>query len=449
MPRKDLVIVVPGIMGTVLKHGDIPVWDTSAATLVRDLRRFADFTERLRLPPGLGDHAPDPPSVLATGGLIGGWHLWPGMWIGGGYHTFVQWLHDRFRPHGRVVEFGYDWRLSNRLTAGRLKEFVRTSLDAWRHDSGQPDAKAVLVCHSMGGLIARHYVNALGDEQTTACIITLGTPFSGSVNAVRSLSGSVRLMPERLVETMLTFPSLRQLLPTFRCVRKPSGMEAIGAAGLPGICSDMIADAVKLRAEGAPRDDGPPLYVFGGKRHSTLAGVESTPAGLEFHHTWLNSRDGRLIDEEPGGDGTVPRFAAIPPEWSGDAGSHFRATRHSRLVNDKELRDRIADIIEPVDPREYLDAEAEFGLDLPDLVRSGRRFPVRALADRSDLRLTIQVADLRGAPVDELSGVPLNPDGEGSYHADLVLPTGVWQIEAVLAGTAATSSGDLVVATDL
>jgi len=449
MPTDDLIVFVPGIMGTVLKRDNVTLWDTSISTLLRDLGKFTAFTEQLRLPEGLGDNAPGLPSALTVGPLVGGWHVWPGKWIGGGYREFEKWLCGRFPADGRVVSFGYDWRLSIRFTAGLLKEFTRKALDDWRRASGQPDAKVVLVCHSMGGLIARHYVNALGDEQTTARIITLGTPYTGSVNAVRSLSGSVPLVPERLTRTMLTFPSVRQLLPTFRCVRTSTGMEAIGAEGLPDITADMVMDAFKLRAEGAPRPDGPPVHVLGGYRHSTLAGVHARPdRALDFYNTWLEVDDGRTTEVELGGDGTVPRFAAVPSEWSEDAAAVFRASRHSQLVNNDVLRERIADTVDRLDPRQFLTPETVFGLDIPDVVRSGDPFEVRALADDPALRLTIAVSEPDGTPRRELSGAPVNPDGTGSYRAEITLPTGVWQVAAVLSGTPPTRAGELVVATD-
>lgn len=442
----NLVIVVPGIMGTVLRRGQVPLWDTSVSAMLRNLTTFASFTEQLRLPEDLGDAEPEPPYVLEYGELLRGWHVWPGKWIGGGYHEFVNWLHKRFPAHRRVVEFGYDWRLSIRLNAARLSDFTRTSLDEWRLLSGRPDARAVLVCHSMGGLIARYYVNCLGDDHRVARIVTLGTPFAGSVNTVRTLVGGVRLVPDSLIETMLTFPSVRQLLPTFRCVRTPTGMQAIGSSGLPGISSQMIQDAFTLRAESAPHPDAPPTVVLGGSRHSTIAGVQLAPDCLVFHHTWLeSSEDGRYIEVDHGGDATVPRFAAVPSEWDDDSAAQFVSTRHSRLVNDEALRHRVADAVDGLDPRAFLDRENSFGLDLPDVASASETVLVRAFADREDLRLSVEVRDLRGNVLSDCSGRPLNADGAGGYLAELRLPEGVWNVEAVLSGTPEVRSGDVIV----
>jgi triacylglycerol esterase/lipase EstA (alpha/beta hydrolase family) len=42
-------------------------------------------------------------------------------------------------------------------------------------------AQVALVCHSMGGLVARAYLRAYGDE-AVACVVTLGSPHRGTVH---------------------------------------------------------------------------------------------------------------------------------------------------------------------------------------------------------------------------------------------------------------------------
>jgi len=56
--------------------------------------------------------------------------------------------------------FPYDWRRDNRISAKRLESSVRAWLKAWQETSGATDAKLVLIAHSMGGLVARSFVNA-------------------------------------------------------------------------------------------------------------------------------------------------------------------------------------------------------------------------------------------------------------------------------------------------
>ena len=58
--------------------------------------------------------------------------------------------------------------------------------------SGNADAKLVLIGHSMGGLIARYFVECLGGWQVTRTLMTLGTPHRGSLNAVGFLEQGMK-----------------------------------------------------------------------------------------------------------------------------------------------------------------------------------------------------------------------------------------------------------------
>jgi pimeloyl-ACP methyl ester carboxylesterase len=58
--------------------------------------------------------------------------------------------------------------------ARRLKEFLR------KHVRG---GKIDLVCHSMGGVVSRMYLQELGGHRRVERCITLGTPHRGTYNA--------------------------------------------------------------------------------------------------------------------------------------------------------------------------------------------------------------------------------------------------------------------------
>lgn len=44
--------------------------------------------------------------------------------------------------------------------------------------------KIIIVAHSMGGLVARYYIQSMGGRQTVAKVIALATPHSGTLVAV-------------------------------------------------------------------------------------------------------------------------------------------------------------------------------------------------------------------------------------------------------------------------
>lgn len=112
--------------------------------------------------------------------------------------------------------FDYDWRLSNRYTARQLAERVETWLGEWRERTGDPTARVCFLCHSMGGLIVRYYLEVLGGRDIATRLLTLGTPFSGAVKAVRALTGDtfakIPHVGDRITQLAQSFPSVGQLL---------------------------------------------------------------------------------------------------------------------------------------------------------------------------------------------------------------------------------------------
>jgi len=74
----------------------------------------------------------------------------------------------------------------------------------------------------MGGLLARYFLEVLGGRQVTRTLITIGTPYQGSVNALTELVNglSVGLGPlhVELTKFIRSLPSVYQLLPTYPCL---------------------------------------------------------------------------------------------------------------------------------------------------------------------------------------------------------------------------------------
>ena len=442
----DLIILVPGIMGSVLKQGDVPVWNSSVFAATRTVTRFGRQMEALTLPTGLGDSAPDPTHSLNATGLIGGWHVWPGVWIGAGYHGIMTKLQEWYPEPYQFQVFPYDWRLSNRLTAARLKSFTESALEHWRSLPNNRDAEVVFVCHSMGGLIARYYVNALDGHQICRRIITMGTPFSGSTKAVRALAGDFPKCPERLLAAMLSMPSLHQLLPSFRCVRRGHETMTLADCPIPGIASGMAADASALHSESVDPNARTPVHAFAGRFQSTLTCVEVNGASRAYRKTWPVQKNGVWAEEDFGGDATVPSFAATPTEWGDDTGTEYHGARHGALPNRPRLLAALHRKIENLAPASFLEADFEFGLDLPDVVEAGTPVPVRVNpTDQADaLNFRASARNLKGEV--EIRNMALRPDGSGGYAAELPLPAGTWHVEVALTGQAArTTVADLVV----
>jgi pimeloyl-ACP methyl ester carboxylesterase len=329
----DVVVVVPGIMGSTLarRQGDrlIPVWAPSTGGLINAIRTLGGSIRSLKLLEDVGDG--DPNDGIEPTGLMPDIHVLPGLWsVNLGYSRLVGWLLKNFhlflhdpdagfaddnRPIPNLVCFAYDWRLSNRLNAERLKTTVEPVLTSWRAQGGQlEDAQLVFICHSMGGLVARWYVERLGGAGVTRKVVTIGTPHRGSVKALEGLVNGVQkgLGPFgiRLTDMARSFPSMYELLPAYRCVEDGEDLRAPHEIALPELISDRVRRARmdfhdKLSASPTRITDGYDLHPIVGTRQPTWATVKI--------------ENGRVVPsyfidgEDLGGDGTVCRLAAVPP----------------------------------------------------------------------------------------------------------------------------------------
>jgi Lecithin:cholesterol acyltransferase len=443
----DLLVVIPGITGSALRQGDRVLWDTSVAAILGGLAGTGRALEAMRLPEGLGDDEPHPEHRLEPAGLIKGWHVWPGFWAGAGYGRLLQRLRALHPDQGRLVPFAYDWRLSNRITARRLKDRVEAELARWRERPGHGDAKVVYVCHSMGGLVARYYLEVLGGRETARRLVTIGTPYSGSVKAIRALTGGlVRLLPgvdDRLVEVARTLPAVHQLLPTYRCVDTGADPVTLLDADLPDLPTPAARDAHRLQRDisEAIEANGPPpyeRYAFGGRRQPTDQSVSSTPRGLRF------LRQQRGVNHT--GDGTVPLFSSVAVEDATTAAGVYHAARHSGLQRNELLLDQVVDKVNGVDLGATLAPPYELALDVPEVAPAGTAIPLRVEAEPVDLLLHARVEDTDGVAFDH--HIPVRPDGHGAYTTTLELPPGTWHVEVgTVAPTPPARVGEVVVVT--
>lgn len=95
--------------------------------------------------------------------------------------------------HTRAAEafvLPYDWRHSNNRTGAHLAAALRPGGFIRRHlNRALEGRKFVLVCHSMGGLVARMALEHHGAAADVAALITLGTPHHGSLKLATGLLG--------------------------------------------------------------------------------------------------------------------------------------------------------------------------------------------------------------------------------------------------------------------
>jgi pimeloyl-ACP methyl ester carboxylesterase len=333
MPRKqrmnDVIVLIPGITGSVLSHQNNPVW--SMPRIIGPT--LHGRTERFN-PLYLTEDDPER-EVLADGiratALMTGVHGIHGLALGEGYHTIihtiattfdvVQGTPDSIEPVN-FITFPYDWRRDNRVAAKRLQQTIETKLPQWQIHIGNRDAKVILIAHSMGGLVARHYLEVQGGWERCRALFTLGTPHRGAINTLQSLTQSHRLLRADLTNLVRSFTSAYQLLPIYPAVRIDNELKRITDTDqLPSISHQRAADALAFHHEirDAAKKHGAALpyalVPIVGTHQPTL---QSTFLENGTLHTSANlpidlpaDQDGAWLRD---GDGTVPYISATPVE---------------------------------------------------------------------------------------------------------------------------------------
>ena len=178
----DVVVVLPGITGSVLRDSrGRDVWAPTAGAAARALVTLGRSLADLELRDEDADDGVTAPLMVPD------LHLIPGLWKIDGYSKLSAYLQREFAvtPGRNFFTFPYDWRRDNRVAARRLKEQADRWLREWRRES--PDAKLILVGHSMGGLVARYFLECLDGWRDTRRLVTFGTPYRGSLNALNFL----------------------------------------------------------------------------------------------------------------------------------------------------------------------------------------------------------------------------------------------------------------------
>jgi predicted GH43/DUF377 family glycosyl hydrolase/pimeloyl-ACP methyl ester carboxylesterase len=151
------------------------------------------------------------------------------------YNPLIKTLQD---DGYQVLVFNYDWRKDPRYNSILLKDFI--------NGNTLSDEKVYIVGHSLGGLVARAYLEQEKGNNKAAKLLSVGTPESGVVKAYPAWEGDVILGNNILMQSATlglisscrTFnhetknvvqkhiPSIQTLLPTFNYLRSfPNGKD--------------------------------------------------------------------------------------------------------------------------------------------------------------------------------------------------------------------------------
>ncbi|MEZ4380892.1 MAG: hypothetical protein R3A79_06065 [Nannocystaceae bacterium] len=452
---RDLVVFVPGLMGSALERDGAPLWDPGPRMGLRALLSRGGSLAGLLLA-GDSPTADDVGDGVVATRLVDAIHMIPGLWKIDAYGPVLKNLRERLTlaPGENYYEFPYDWRRDVRHAARRLGREVNARLRAWRERSGNADAQVVLIAHSLGGLVARYYLECLGGWLDARSLITLGTPHRGAMSALKSLVngmtkgvGPLKIDLSKFVATCTTG---YQLLPIWACYDGGDGVlvrpgEATAIPGVdPARAAAGLAFHRELQAAVASNRRDPHWEAQGYDEHPVVGTRQRTAIAARLVDGRLVTDDsirGRQID----GDSTVSRVSATPVGLSGAGREVFVAAKHAVLHNAPEVVHHIEGVITgaSIDLAEFFAGGAvDLSLELDDLYAAGAPIAVEVGASDDPGPLEVVVTPAAGgAPVlrralDEAAlgeRVELPGLAEGTYRLRVAGDDGVRAIEDVFA----------------
>jgi len=442
-PMADVVVLLPGILGSVLERDGREVWAPTPGAVWRGLWRLGRSVQELRL--GEDPHEEDDlgDGVRATR-LVPDVHLVPGLWSIDGYSGIRNMILNNFavEPGMTYLECPYDWRRDNRVAARTLARLVTPALrEVRRHN---PDAKLVLLGHSMGGLVARYFLECLDGWRDTRMLITFGTPYRGSLNALNFVANGFRkrigpLTLLDLTDLLRSLTSVYQLLPVYECLDLGGSapVRAAESQGVPFLDTDRAAAALRdfhraiEAGVGGRPERAYEVHPVVGLTQPTAQSARLVRGTLETARTRLDS-SGRLVDES--GDGTVPRVSATPIELGSRPPAVYARQRHGSLQNVDNVHVQLLGLLTQVaDLGDVRDVRAGLALILDDVFAPDE--PVAVQVEVPRIGLAAAVTDLgTGVTGDP---VPLADAGDGRHAVELPpLPPGEYRVTIAGSGEA-------------
>lgn len=356
---RDIIVFLPGITGSVLQKDGKDLWAPSNQAVQSFFKSMGDSIQSLKLEKDdytiedLGD------GITATR-VIQDIQFVPGLVKIDVYAPVYQRIHDEFEvTRGKnYFEFAYDWRRDNRFSARKLEQFINLKLTEWRNDSqGYENAKVILIAHSMGGLVARYYLEVLGGWQSCKALFTFGTPYRGSIKALGYLANGFQSNFKeksidwliRPTDVMRSLTSLYQLLPIYPMLKVGNNdyQRVAETDNIPNVIKDRAEDALKFHREieaEQERNAKDEQYQENFLTIPYVGSEQKTYQSAIFSGEELKlSRDlpSILSNEDNGGDGTVPRISATPIDFDNNNKlkpySSFFAEKHGSLQKNKPV----------------------------------------------------------------------------------------------------------------
>lgn len=317
------VVIVPGLPGSKLvRKGtndlvwiDLPEIRSYKDRIVRDMT----LTKKNR-------------SVLEPAGILDTIDI-PWWFDRKEYSRLVEFLNKNLRiPKKRIKTFGYDWRKSISLASQQLKDRI----EDWRKGEFGGD-KCAIIGHSLGGLVARYYIENLKGGKHVQQLFLLGTPNTGMIENFQALIegkssfSMLNFSEEDIRQMSRSFETIYEILP-----RDPSQqlfMDGKGTGIQPFTDKRWVSSADSATFS--------PMLNRAWKVLKKIPSISSVPTTVIYSDglptVTRATFNGRKIKftESLAGDGTVPSISAVAVSgkkvmcWPVPFAEHYRLYAHT------------------------------------------------------------------------------------------------------------------------
>ena len=348
-PTEDMIIILPGILGSVLQKHEKDLWAVSEQSIwsaltnhkqaLADITLNGDSAEDLHLDDGIQAARLMGDSQIIPGLIkVDGYSLLNRLVIDNFEVTFGDFYNDSTNKTANFYHFPYDWRRDCRANARILKTLLEKRLRHWREASGAADAKVIFLGHSMSGLVACYYIEVLGGWQDTRSLVTFGTPYRGVFKSINFLANGYKQLFLDFTDAICSFTSIYQLLPIYPAFKVDGNYQRVAeTADLPNIDQQKALSALQFHREieaAVKKNQQDEQYL---SQFCTLPIVRVGQPTMQSAE-WNNGKvtvsrglpavlSGQLSLGD--GDGTVPQVSAIPIEQSQKSNAFFVAETHS------------------------------------------------------------------------------------------------------------------------
>jgi hypothetical protein len=287
--------------------------------------------------------------------------------------------------------------------------------------------------------------------KVTRTLITFGTPYRGSLNAVDFIANGFKKgwgpLGLDLGGLLRSLTSVFQLLPVYPMVETETGPLRVTETPIPHLDVARAEAALAFHhsiQEAVERNRTDTTYLEQGYRIHPVVGIgQPTGQGAKVV-------DGALTvgldlgGRDHGGDGTVPRVSAMPIEMEDASAGLFSPAIHSSLQNADAVITQVAGILTSadIDLRIYRSDGRGVSLHVPDAIPAGTPLTIEArpTGGRSDpLDTTVVDADTNAT----VWQAPLADGVDWQQTETPPLPAGIYRV--TVSGTSGAVS-DLVTA---